>query len=285
VKAWPAYKTIAGASTDYATALAATTAAGRQFNAAKYLMPADDVHHLMQIFLVTAAVIVVVGVITGFFITFPPAEQSSATATDLTTADAIGDARFYVLWAMLFLNVFGGVMVISAATPIIAEITSQPLAAATGIYTAVAWCNGLGRFLFGALSDVIGRRLTFVAIFSLQAASFMLLDASHDPGPVAVAIAMMLLAYGGGFGTMPSTNADMFGTKNFGTNYGAMISAWGLAAVAGAYAIAQMKAFSGSYVGMMQPISILGLVALFFPMIIESPRRKAAERATKAAAA
>jgi len=285
VKLWPPFKSIATSATDYSTALTAATVAGRQFNAVNHLLGPVDQHNLMTIFLASGVIFFVVSSIAAFFIGFPPVEVSSATDADLNTGEMLADARFYVIWAMLFLSVFGGVMVISAASSIISEITGVTLPAAAQLYTTVAVCNGLGRFAFGALSDVIGRRLTFVAIFALQAASFMLLDAAHDPAVVTVAIAMMLLAYGGGFGTMPSTSADFFGTKYFGLNYGATITAWGLAAVAGTYSITVMKTFSGSYTGMMQPIAILGLVALFFPMIIETPRPGAKSKATGATAA
>jgi Gpi18-like mannosyltransferase len=72
---------------------------------------------------------------------------------------------------------------------------------------------------------------------------------------------------------MPAYNADFYGTKHFGANYGAQISAFGLAAVLGTYFISTMRELSGSFAGLMQPISIVLLIAIFFPLIMESPKR------------
>jgi MFS family permease len=152
----------------------------------------------------------------------------------------------------------------------------MPVADAAGMYGFLAILNGLGRLFWGALSDRIGRRWTFAILFGGQALAFFALDADHEPLVVAGAIAALLFCYGGGFGTMPAYNADFFGTKHFGANYGAQISAWGLAAVFGTYFISTMRELSGSFAGLMQPISIVLLIAIFFPLITESPKRGAA---------
>ena len=51
--------------------------------------------------------------------------------------------------------------------------------------------------------------------------------------PVAAAFAVILFCYGGGFGIMPSFNADYFGTRHIGANYGALLTAWSMAGIAG----------------------------------------------------
>jgi OFA family oxalate/formate antiporter-like MFS transporter len=212
-------------------------------------------------------------VLAARFIAFPEADADSSKPSDFREGQMAGDARFYVVWAILFLNVFGGSMVIGSAVPIMSDLASLPAASAAGLYALLAIFNGLGRISFGVLSDWIGRRFTFVAIFLTQAVSFMMLDSLHDVVSVSVALGLLLFAYGGGFATVPAMTADLFGTRNFGANYGAMMSAWGLAAVLGAYFVNVLKAAGGSYVAMMQPLSILVLVALFFPLIID-PRKK-----------
>jgi MFS family permease len=98
----------------------------------------------------------------------------------------------------------------------------------------------------------------------------------HDTIGVSVAIALLLFAYGGGFATVPAALSDLFGTKNFGLNYGATMSAWGLAAILGAYFVNVLRSSGGAYIALMQPLSVLMLVALFFPMIIEARKKKKA---------
>jgi OFA family oxalate/formate antiporter-like MFS transporter len=44
---------------------------------------------------------------------------------------------------------------------------------------------------------------------------------------------VVLMCYGGGFGTMPAFTADYFGPKNVGPIYGLMLTAWGFASAFG----------------------------------------------------
>ena len=85
------------------------------------------------------------------------------------------------------------------------------------------------------------------------------------------------MCYGGGFGVMPAFNADFFGTKNFGANYGMQLSAWGLAGVAGTGIGSWLKDLTGSFAGMTQPIAVILLVAIFFPLILGEAQRQALE--------
>ena len=49
---------------------------------------------------------------------------------------------------------------------------------------------------------------------------------------------VVLMCYGGGFGTMPAFAADYFGAKNVGPIYGLMLTAWGVASAVGPLLIA-----------------------------------------------
>ena len=273
VKAWSGFASIQDSTKTYMDAYASSVSTGRAFNAARVLLPQSDLNALMLMFVASGVGFLIITVVAARFVAFPDAENDSARSTDYTSGQMFGDARFYVIWAILFLNVFGGSMVIGSAVPIMSELTSLPVPAVAGLYALLAIFNGLGRVSFGALSDRIGRRFTFVAIFLIQAVAFIMLDTVHDVVSVSIALGLLLFAYGGGFGTVPAAISDLFGTKNFGANYGATMSAWGLAAVMGAYFVNVLKGTGGEYVVIMQPLSVLVLVALFFPMIID-PRKK-----------
>jgi OFA family oxalate/formate antiporter-like MFS transporter len=53
-----------------------------------------------------------------------------------------------------------------------------------------------------------------------------------------VAVAVIALCFGGGFGTMPAFASDVFGAKNTGAIYGAMLTAWSAGAIVGPLLIA-----------------------------------------------
>ena len=80
------------------------------------------------------------------------------------------------------------------------------------------------------------------------------------------------MCYGGGFGTMPAFAADYFGSKNVGSIYGLMLTAWGFASVFGPLMIAHMRQASGSYRGALHVIAGVMLVSIVLPLIMSPPR-------------
>ena len=85
--------------------------------------------------------------------------------------------------------------------------------------------------LFGSLSAyTIARQRFRWTMFLLQAVIFMLLPRVQHFAALATLSFVVLLCYGGGFGTMPAFAADIFGPANIGSIYGLMLTAWGFAA-------------------------------------------------------
>jgi OFA family oxalate/formate antiporter-like MFS transporter len=101
--------------------------------------------------------------------------------------------------------------------------------------------NGIGRFFWGALSDRLGRLRTFSLILGSQIAAFALLMQTSHPWLFATLVCYILLCYGGGFGTMPSFVLDMFGVRFMSAVYGAILTAWSAAGIAGPQLVAMMK--------------------------------------------
>jgi nitrate/nitrite transporter NarK len=283
VKSWEPFAGIAAATQAYTTALGTAIAAHVPFDPTTYMLPEASVAQLMQLFFVSGGAFAVTGLAASFFIAVPPAGDPAYAVEQgreqFSLPQMLGDARFYILWATLFLSVFGGVTMISNMVPLMRELTGMSSADAAGLYAILAVCNGLGRFLWGAVSDRIGRRTTFVILFAGQAIAFVSLGINHEVVLVGISIAVLLLCYGGGFAVMPAFNADFFGTKNFGSNYGMQLSAWGFAGIAGTTLSSSLKDLTGSFAGMTQPIAVIMLVAIFFPLILGEAQRRALEAA------
>jgi OFA family oxalate/formate antiporter-like MFS transporter len=85
---------------------------------------------------------------------------------------------------------------------------------------------------------------------------------------------VVLMCYGGGFGTMPAFTADYFGAKNVGPIYGLMLTAWGFASAFGPLMIARMRETTGSYRGALHVIAIVMLISAALPFIVHPPRRQ-----------
>jgi MFS family permease len=204
----------------------------------------------------------------------PPATPSGAPAAGgdgWPPSRALRTPQFWALWAMLFLNVTAGILFISSAVPLLRELTGIPAERAVAVYGALAVANGLGRFFWGAVSDRLGRRLAFALIYGVQAAVFALIGGVHALPAVAGLFALVLLCYGGGFGTMPSLCADWFGTRHLGVNYGWMLSAWGVAGVVGPTFVAAVKDLTGSYLGALPVMAGVLALAVLLPAVARPP--------------
>jgi MFS transporter, OFA family, oxalate/formate antiporter len=172
---------------------------------------------------------------------------------------------------MLFLNVTAGILFISNAVPIMRELTSAPPAAALAVYGFIAVFNGLGRFFWGAVSDRIGRNLAYLLIYAMQVVIFFIVGGIHSLPLVAFLFALVLLDYGGGFGTMPSFTADYFGTKYMGVNYGWILLAWGVGGIVGPTFVAIVKDRTGSFSGALPIIAIMLLCSMILPVVVHRP--------------
>ena len=198
-------------------------------------------------------------------------ERARAASIDYPPSRALRTPQFWALWAMLFLNVTAGILFISNAVPIMRELTGAPPGTALAVYGFIALFNGLGRFFWGAVSDRIGRNLAYLLIYGTQVAVFLVVGGIHGLPAVAFLFAVVLLGYGGGFGTMPSFTADYFGTRYMGVNYGWILLAWGVGGIVGPVFVALVKDRTGSFSGALPVIAIVLLVAMVLPLVVRRP--------------
>jgi MFS transporter, OFA family, oxalate/formate antiporter len=139
--------------------------------------------------------------------------------------------QFYLLWTMLALASGAGLMVISKMAKIAAD---AGISLGFLLVVVLALGNGGGRILGGMLSDRIGRTRTMLLIFVFQAVLILLLT-QVNPGSflvgvwvLAIVAALIGANYGANLAVFPSVTKDWFGLRNFGVNYGMVLSSWGV---------------------------------------------------------
>src|SRR5436305_8717435 len=110
-------------------------------------------------------------------------------------------------------------------------------------------------------------------MFLAQAVLFLALPRMNSASTLTVIVFVILMCYGGGFGTMPAFAADYFGSKNVGPIYGLMLTAWGFASAFGPLLIAYMQQASGVYRGALHVIAGIMAVSVVLPLIVSPPRR------------
>jgi MFS transporter, OFA family, oxalate/formate antiporter len=180
----------------------------------------------------------------------PQAAGGVSVADSFTFDEAVKMPQWWMLWAMLFLNVSAGLGLISQLSPMAQDvikkatpdIAAMALALAGGSILAYASIfNGLGRLFWAWTSDAIGRKNVFIIMFITQAVLYVLLPQIDNQLIFTVVACYLLACYGGGFATMPAFAADSFGPAYIGKVYGIMLTAWGAAGIAGPLVFAEIK--------------------------------------------
>jgi len=272
----------------FLAAKAAATTAGAQFDTryltAAQLFTAEDAGAVMHVFVVSGMVFLAVGLAAASLFRNPPRGYRVASLATLAArstiesyspAQIIATPQFYLLWLQLFVNVIGGITIISNAVFILTDLTSVSAAAIAPLFGLVSIFNALGRLFWGTVSDRIGCNKTFAAMFAIQALTLFLMSDAHDLNLALLATSVVLFCCGGGFGTMPSFNAGCFGTKYMGLNYALILTAWGFAGLVGPILVARAKDMTGSFAGMLPLIALLLLGAVILPFLTRKPARRA----------
>jgi len=193
---------------------------------------------------------------------------------DYTQSEALHTPQWYLLTAILTLNVVAGISLISQAAASATDIAGYTKAGAATVVGILAFFNGGGRIIWAAASDKIGRMPSFAAMLGLSGVSLLLLPHASNGAFFFVLAAIIYLCYGGAFGTMPATAGDYFGVKNAGGIYGLMIIAWSLGGVIGPV-IASALIGSGKHYGTAYTtIAIIALLSVVLPFITRMPRTR-----------
>jgi OFA family oxalate/formate antiporter-like MFS transporter len=109
-------------------------------------------------------------------------------------------------------------------------------------------------------------------MFLLQVGLFWILPGMTSAAVLTALSFIILMCYGGGFGTMPAFAADYFGSKNVGPIYGLMLTAWGSASAFGPLLIAHLRQSSGSYSSGLHVIAGVMAVSVVLPILVSPPK-------------
>jgi OFA family oxalate/formate antiporter-like MFS transporter len=228
----------------------------------------------------------IVTVVTGLFMRNPPdgwkPEGWTPTATqtshraghDFTLSEALKTWQWYALWLLLFLNTCAGISIISQEAPLFQEETGVTAAIAASMVGLASIGNAVGRVFWAWISDLITRPATFFVMFAAQILLFWFLPNIATAWFLTMVTFVVLMCYGGGFGTMPAFTADYFGPKNVGPIYGLMLTAWGFASVFGPLLIAHMRETAGSYRGALHIIAGVMTISAVLPILVRPPRTR-----------
>ena len=145
-----------------------------------------------------------------------------------SVGEMLRSSKFYLLWMNFFIGAGAGLMVIGSVA-VLAKKSLGPMAFVAVAIMAVG--NAGGRVVAGVVSDKIGRKATLSIMLGFQA---LLMFAAipvigSGSAPLLVLLATLIgFNYGSNLCLFPSFAKDYWGTKNYGTNYGVLFTAWGI---------------------------------------------------------
>lgn len=174
-------------------------------------------------------------------------KQRTAKESSLTRKEAMHTWKWYALWWIFFTNITCGIGLLAIVSPMAQEVIHMTAAEAASFVGIIGIVNGAGRIIWSTVSDRIGRGLTYILFFAFEIAAFYLLAQTGDVFLFEWLVLAIISCYGGGFSCMPAYLSDLFGVRQLAAIHGSILTAWGIAGIAGPLVLAVMKEMTGGY--------------------------------------
>ena len=200
------------------------------------------------------------------------------SGVDMTPRQMVRTGSFWVIYLMMTMVAFGGLVVTAQISPIARFYHVDKVLVVFGMTALVLAIeldrvlNGLTRPFWGWVSDHIGRENTMFIAFSLEAlAVFGLLRLVHRPVWFIVLSGLCFFAWGEIFSLFPSITGDLFGKKWATTNYGIVYTSKGLASIFAGPVAALVSFKSGTWVPVFWAMIACDLLAAIMALIWLKP--------------
>lgn len=211
---------------------------------------------LSSTFIVYGIAFAVMVLIGGMWMVFPPEgwlpagyvppKATSAGkpvgTTDYDSNSMLKTYQFYLIFLTFVFSAGAGLMSIGLMKlyPIEALVaggmdpTTASAVAGTAMAVFFSLANGLGRILWGTLSDKLGRKTSIIIMTATQ--GILVIAFTYMAGNeylLYLGATLIGFNFGGNFALFPTITADTFGAKNVGQNYPFVFLAYGVGGILG----------------------------------------------------
>lgn len=211
---------------------------------------------LVQNFIILGCVYMVIMAASALYLEPPKASNGGPSGinvksilpdTQFTAKEARKTWQFYALWWIFFTNITCGIGLLAVASPMAQEVVKMTPMAAASMVGIIGLINGLGRIFWSTISDYLGRSTVYVVFFLIQIFAFYALAETSSVFVFQLIVFVIISCYGGGFSCMPAFLSDLFGTKELSAIHGKILTAWGMAGIAGPLLLSWIRETTNSY--------------------------------------
>ena len=211
---------------------------------------------LVQNFIILGCVYMVIMAASALYLEPPKASTGGPSGinvksilpdTQFTAKEARKTWQFYALWWIFFTNITCGIGLLAVASPMAQEVVKMTPMAAASMVGIIGLINGLGRIFWSTISDYLGRSTVYVVFFLIQIFAFYALAETSSAFIFQLIVFVIISCYGGGFSCMPAFLSDLFGTKELSAIHGKILTAWGMAGIAGPLLLSWIRETTNSY--------------------------------------
>lgn len=208
----------------------------------------------------------------------PPVNTVTTTATThpsqvlnrgMNAHDAMRTWQFSALWWIFFINITCGIGLLAVASPMAQEIVGMTANEAASMVGIIGLLNGLGRIVWSTVSDYLGRPFTYILFFAIEILAFLALGNTNTSFVFRFLVFAIITCYGGGFACMPAYLSDLFGTKQLSAIHGRVLTAWGMAGIAGPTLVSFLRESTNSYSGPLFVFSALFVLNLIIAIALK----------------
>src|ERR1700723_1390265 len=200
------------------------------------------------------------------------------SAADMTPVQMLQQPSFYVIYLMMTMLAFGGIVVTVQLNPMASSYHVDKVVVLWGMralglaITVDRILNGLTRPFWGWVSDNIGRENAIFISFILEAiAVYALLQLIGHPVWFVVLSGLCFFAWGNIYSLFPSITGDLYGKKWATTNYGVVYTAKGVATAFAGPGAAWLFAKTGSWTKVFWAMIVCDVVAAFMALLWLKP--------------
>ncbi len=210
----------------------------------------------------------------------PPGARGHSGHANFAVRDMLRTPQFYSLWLVFMASALAGLMVVYCIKLFGIDVLQYHGVANAGAVagTAMAWYaifNGVGRIVWGMVSDRIGRKGAIMLMTAAQGIVMLLtyhafIVAGRELGFI-VAACLIGFNFGGNFALFPAATADFFGNRNLGANYGWVFTSYGVAGLAGPLLAGYFKDLAGGSaypIAWMAPFIIAAVACLLGTLVM-----------------